>query len=488
MRRFGIALWFVGCTASPLGGGPPDAAGPDAAAARDARDQDAPRAEPDVSAGCGEAERSAGVCLSERDWEIVRTLSPLPPPPADPTNAYADRQDAAALGQRLFFDPRLSGPLLAPENGLEADGGNGPVGAAGRVSCARCHAPEHGFSDARSYPPQTSLGAGFTPRHSPALLNVAHQRWFFWDGRKDALWSQTLGPIESPLEHNFSRVAVVRALFRHHRAEYEAIFGPLPDLSDLARFPDTDRDPTTGRPGAAHPDALDYDEMAPEDQALVDRVFVNVGKALAAYLRRLESRDSRFDRFVAGQSSALDRIERQGLVLFIGRAGCVRCHRGPTFSDGEFHNDGVAQDGLHVARRDLGRAGGIPVVLADPLGAAGAFSDDPSAGRAHLAGLSVQAADVGAFKTPGLRGVAASPPYFHTGYAPTLDDVVRAYDKGGGDSSVVSFAGDKDARLLPLHLSEAERAALVAFLRALEGAPLDRCLLAPTTQGGLACR
>ncbi len=484
MQRFALALLLAACTAPPAATPAvttPDARAPDAgmpdATLRDARDHDAPRAEPDVSAGCGEAERSAGVCLTARDREVLATLSPLPPPPRDPTNAYEERDDAALLGQRLFFDARLSGPLVAPENAALGDGGNGPVGVSGRVSCARCHTPEHGFSDARTFPPQTSLGAGFTPRHSPSLLNVAHQRWFFWDGRKDALWSQVLGPLESPLEHNFSRVAVVRVLARHHRAEYEAIFGPLPDLSDPARFPDTDRDPTTGRPGEAHPDALDYDEMSPADQALVDRAFVDAGKALAAYLRRLESRDSRFDRFVAGEASALDSQERHGLALFLGRAGCIRCHEGPALSDRAFHNDGVAQDGLHVARTDVGRAGGIPAVLADPLGAAGVYSDDPAAGRVRLAGLAVQARDLGAFKTPGLRGVAASPPYFHTGYAPTLEDVVRAYDKGGGDPSVVSFAGDKDERLAPLHLTEAEISALAAFLRTLEGAPLDPRLL-----------
>ena len=420
----------------------------------------------------------APACLTAVEWVVVRTLSPLPPPPPDPTNAFADRADAAALGQRLFFDATLSGPLVAAENASPGDGGNGPVGARERVSCARCHAPEHGFSDRRTFPPQASLGAGYTPRHAPALLNCAHQRWFFWDGRKDALWSQVLGPIESPLEHNFSRVGVVRVLARRHRASYEAVFGPLPDVSDPARFPDTDRDATAGRPGVAVSGALDYDEMAADDQALVDRAFVNAGKALAAYLRRLESRDAAFDRFVAGDATALAPAAVRGLRLFIGKAGCVRCHSGPGFSDGRFHNEGVAQDGLHIARRDEGRAAGIPALLADPLGAAGVYSDDPAAGRARLEGLLSQPADVGAFKTPGLRGVSASAPYFHTGYAPTLEDAILAYDKGGGDPSVVSFSGVKDERLVPLHLSPEEITELAAFLRALDGAPLDPRLFA----------
>ena len=109
--------------------------------------------------------------------EIARILrlSPLPEVALDPTNRWANDERAARFGQLLFFDPGLS---------------------KGRQhSCATCHLPDHGFADANA------IGQGVAPleRHVPGLLNVAHHRWFMWDGRADTLWAQACAVIEAPL-------------------------------------------------------------------------------------------------------------------------------------------------------------------------------------------------------------------------------------------------------------------------------------------------
>jgi cytochrome c peroxidase len=162
----------------------------------------------------------------------------LPPLPPDRTNAVADKDDAAALGQMLFFDPRYSGPLLVGD-----DGHNGALGAAGQrglVACASCHDPARGGSDHRSQGP-TSLGVAWGGRNAPTVFDDALEPrpWKFWDGRKDSQWSQALGPPEGAAELASSRVEVVRLLSDHYRGTYEKIFGPLMDTSSL---------PASGRP------------------------------------------------------------------------------------------------------------------------------------------------------------------------------------------------------------------------------------------------
>jgi cytochrome c peroxidase len=107
---------------------------------------------------------------------VIRTMSPVPPAPLDDTNSVADSSHAAALGRALFFDKRLSHHSS--------------------VSCATCHRPEQGWSDGR----QIAKGIRLGTRHTPSLWNVAFNRWFFWDGRADTLWSQSLQPIENPDE------------------------------------------------------------------------------------------------------------------------------------------------------------------------------------------------------------------------------------------------------------------------------------------------
>ncbi len=400
--------------------------------------------------------------LSEEERAALREFLLPAAPPANPTNQWADDPEAAALGQQFFFDTRFSGPLLVGSDGL--NGGLGAPGEVGRVSCASCHDPADGGVDHRSRPSNTSLAAGWTGRHSPTVLNAAFASspWTFWDGRKDSLWSQALGPGENSVEHNGSRLQFAHLIYDLYRAEYEALFGSMPDLADTGRFP------PEGKPNDPA-----WEGMAAGDKDLVNRVYANFGKAIEAYERELVSGDSAFDRYMEGEESALSASALRGAKLFVGRAACNECHRGPILSDGRFHNLGVPQSGCAACPpQDRGRAAGIAGVLGDPFNRAGAFSD--AADSSHLAALAAGPRDEGAFKTPTLRNVSRTAPYMHTGSLATLRDVVAFYRDGGG---VDGFAGGKDPAIRPLALSDHDVDDLVAFLLSLEGADLPAALV-----------
>jgi len=393
------------------------------------------------------------------EWSVLRTFA-LGPLPADPTNRWADDPRAASLGQKFYFDPRFSGPL-GPDNDGSSNGSLGRPGQTGRVSCASCHDPADGGSDHRSAA-NTSLAAGWTGRNAPSVLNAAYSPvWQFWDGRKDSLWSHALGPPESPVEHNGTRLQFAHLIYDRYREEYEAIFGPLPELYDSARFP------AQGKPGDPA-----FDRMAPADQMAVNRVYANFGKAIAAYERRLVSRNCSFDRYLAGDEGALTTAAIRGAKLFIGRASCNECHRGPTLTDYQFHNIGTPQLGPHVGEMDPGRAAGIAKVLGDPFNRAGRFSDRPE--DEHLRALVASEADMGAFKTPGLRSVSRTAPYMHDGVYPTLWDVLQHYRFGG---STGRHAGTKSPAIQPLNLSDRDVEDLIAFLESLDGEPLPDALV-----------
>jgi len=131
----------------------------------------------------------------------IGSLSALPP---DPSNKVADDARALALGQKLFFDTRLS--------------------STGKVACATCHLPHQGFQDSQPL----GKGVGTTTRRTMPIAGTAYSPWLFWDGRKDSQWAQALGPLESPVEHGGSRTQYAHLIAQHHRSEYEALFGPLP--------------------------------------------------------------------------------------------------------------------------------------------------------------------------------------------------------------------------------------------------------------------
>ena len=338
------------------------------------------------------------------------SLRELDPAPADPTNRVADDPRAAELGRRLFFDTRLS--------------------VNGQVSCATCHIPDKEFQDGTSL----ARGVGATNRRTMPIAGMAHSPFLFWDGRKDSLWAQALGPLESPVEHGGSREQYAKVIAAHYRADYEAIFGTMPALST--------RDEATA-------------------------VFVNMGKAIAAYERTIEYGPSRFDRYVDAlqdtgrvAEGVLSPDEVAGLRLFIGKASCVNCHNGPLLTNNEFHNTGVpARAGLPA---DRGRLAGADAVMRDEFNCRSRWSD--AASKCAELEFLVTGDHVleRAFKVPSLRNVAERAPYMHAGQFSTLSEVIEHYSR-----APESPAGHSE--LEPLRLSAQERRQIEAFLRSLSG-------------------
>ena len=235
----------------------------------------------------------------------------------------------------------------------------------GSIACASCHDPDKGFADGR--PLAVGVFGRVGRRHAPALINRGYGRAFFWDGRISVLEEQVLKPIQDPNEMDLT----------------------LDEASARAGLP------------------------------------VNtIAQSLATYVRTIFSGNSRYDRFVNGERHVLSAEEQNGLQLFRGRGNCTACHVGPTFSDEQFHNTGVAwENGL---LQDEGRGRGM-------------------------------------FKTPTLREIARTAPYMHDGSIATLDDVVAFYNEGGRPNP------NLDGEIRPLRFSDAERHALVSFLGSLTG-------------------
>lgn len=394
---------------------------------------------------------------------ILATLSPMPALRADPTNPVADDANAAALGHALFFDPRYSGPLAV-------DSDLGTAGQPGRVACASCHSGAV-MSDERSTPPDVSLGTNFHTRNAPAVVNSGHYTWTNWGGRFSAQWELPPVVAENGIIMNSTRLGIAHHIFDHYRSEYEAIFGAM----DPAIGTDTTRFPLTGKPkaSATAPDGP-WEMMSAGDRDIVNRIFVNFGMVLQAYMRTLVSTDSDFDRFIGGDALSLDVDAQWGLRVFISNGRCVDCHSGPTLSDGLFHNLGVPQTGLHVPATDDGRFSSIPPLLASPLNAGGIYSGDRTAGAALLAGLTNPAPEStrGAFRTPSLRDVELTGPYMHSGQLATLAEVIAFYDAGG----MTPVSGTRDALVLPLGLSTQDETDLLAFLHSLDTDPVPLAL------------
>jgi cytochrome c peroxidase len=392
---------------------------------------------------------------SETEIATLRSLwiGSLPPLTPDPSNAVADNPEAAALGQRIFFDTRFS--------------------ANGKIACVSCHLPEKAFTDGLG----RAQGMGTTRRGAPTLIGAAYNPWFFWDGHSDSQWSQALGPLENGLEHGGSRTRYAHILYTDpvYRAQYESVFGPLPDLSDHSRFPDK-AGPVSDKAAA---DA--WQAMSEPDQEAVTRVFVNMGKAIAAYERLLLPGPAPFDNYVEAllddDEQAMQRALKPdavaGLRVFIGKGMCINCHNGPLFTNHGFQNVGVPiAEGLTI---DEGRYRGVKQVVQSEFNCLGKYSDAGENNCAELRFAQMSRDEiVGAFKVPTLRNVADTAPYTHSGEYATLARVVEHYDK-----IPVAPIGYTD--LFPITLTEDESRQLEAFLRSLSGPPAiaPEFLLAP---------
>ena len=337
----------------------------------------------------------------------IGALEPVPP---DPTNRVADDPRAADLGRRLFFDTRLS--------------------SNGRVACATCHKPDQEFQDGTPL----ANGVGVTNRRTMPIAGTAYSPFLFWDGRKDSQWAQALGPLESPVEHGGTREQYAQVIADRYRAEYEEIFGMMPVLST--------------REGAT-------------------AVFVNIGKAIAAYERRVEYRPSRFDAYVEAliqtgraRQDVLIPDEVAGLKLFTGKANCTQCHNGPLFTNNEFHNTGIAA--VPTLPADHGRLAGSADVLRDEFNCRSKWSDAPGACK-ELEFMAVASHEQErAFKVPSLRNVAERAPYMHAGQLSSLAEVLDHYNR-----PPQAHAGHTE--LKPLKLNARELRQLEAFLRTLSG-------------------
>ena len=208
------------------------------------------------------------------------------PVPAD--NPQADAK--TRLGQQLYFDTRLS--------------------ADNTISCATCHDPKTGW--ANHNPTDTGIKGQVGGRNSGTIVNAAHMRFQFWDGRAGSLEEQALGPIHNPIEMGETLENVVRKLnaIPGYRAQFQQVFG----------------------------------QEATED---------GIGKAIAAFERTVISGPSPYDRYVMGDKKAMGASAIRGLRLFKGKAHCTPCHSGPSFSDDGFHNLGVGYKSGKFA--DVGR-------------------------------------------------------------------------------------------------------------------------------------
>ena len=364
------------------------------------------------------------------------SIASLPPLPGDPSNRVADDERAAEFGQRLFFDQRLS--------------------ANGQVACASCHLPDKLFQDGTPL----GKGVGTTDRRTMTIIGTARSPWQFWDGRKDSQWAQALGPLESAVEHGGDRTQYVHLVAEQYRAEYESIFGKLPPLAALPRHAGPVADP---RASAA------WEVLPAQGKESVSRVFANMGKAIAAYERRIDPGPSRFDAYVQAavqddpraMRAAMTRDEIAGLKLFLGKGQCLQCHGGPLFTNNEFHNTGVpAAKGLAA---DLGRLAGAKQVLKDEFNCLGPYSDAKPEQCGEIRFLAEGgASQLRQFRVPSLRNVAERAPYMHAGQFATLKEVVEHYNRAPA-------APQGHSELQPLGLSPREVDQLVAFLGTLSG-------------------
>ncbi|HEY4002383.1 MAG TPA: cytochrome c peroxidase [Candidatus Xenobia bacterium] len=309
------------------------------------------------------------------------------------------------LGRDLFFDKALS--------------------VDNTVSCASCHDPRHAFTDPG--PVSHGVGGKTGARRAPTVLNAMFNVQQFWDGRADSLEAQAKGPLTNPLEmampSDDAVVAKVAGDARYH-GRFEAAFGRPVCLDDIA-------------------------------------------EAISCFERMQVSCDAPFDRFMAGDKTALSLAARRGYALFNGKADCNSCHTmtrtSPFFTDYSFHNTGVGALSCKkfesMAADMMGREadGKLNRKAVDELALM------PKSSELGRFLISMKTKHLGSFKTPSLRDVAVRGPYMHDGSIKTLRGVLEYYNRGCQPNC------NLDAKLHPLKLSKQEIDDLLAFLDSLTG-------------------
>ena len=350
-----------------------------------------------------------------RVTELVRAFPPSGAPPGIEPSFWkaivpADNtgNDArVALGRKLYFEPRLSKD--------------------GTVACATCHDVSRGFSDRRG----TSEGIGdkLGRRNAPTTMNAALYSSQFWDGRAATLEEQAKLPIQNPIEMGQPDGNAAIAGIKND-AEYKQAFQ------------------------TAYGRAVNFDD---------------VGRAIAAFERTLIFIDAPFDRFIGGDTKAIDDDAKAGWVLYNGKGRCNACHQIssslPIGTDNRFHNVGVsarhqdfealAKKGLAAIAKDSSKETLDKLAIETDLSELGRFT------------VTRNRADIGAFKTSQVRNVGITAPYMHDGSMATLWDVMDHYNKGGEANPYL------DGGIEPLALTEKEIDQVVAFLFTLTDARFD---------------
>lgn len=435
------------------------------------------------------------VLFSDTEKEIIKTLV-YQDMPDDPTSKWDQDAAAATLGQKFFWDPRFSGEILIQGNRTIAF----QAGTAQKISCQSCHDPNFGWGDGASKPNNLSLGANFTDRNSPTILNTVALPYSLWDGSADSPWSLIRAPIEGGPQ-NFGRLGVAAVICNTtltYRNEYDQVFdnnniasgdfnttlcgtsGGTATSEILAAYNACDQS-TSGSRQYGKPSQNCYENMNTATKSAVNVIFANFTKAIAAYERKIVSKNSAFDQWASGNENAMSASQKRGLKVFINKGNCVRCHSGSNFTDGKFHNLGVPQLLLTGSTFDEGRSSGITSKLLNTTTGNGFFNtasiyNDGSVNR--VSGLAATSADTGAFKTPTLRSVNKTGPYFHNGTFNSLWDVVNFYNFAGNAGN---FPGTKDSILTTRHMTNEEMEDLVNFLKALEGEALSATLTTSPT-------
>ncbi|MGV7222200.1 MAG: cytochrome-c peroxidase [Nitrospinales bacterium] len=315
---------------------------------------------------------SFSINLNAGEYEDLKEFyEPLPEMKHPKDNPWSKEKEG--LGAMLYFDPRLSGSNW--------------------ISCMTCHHPGLGWGD--GLPRPFGHGQKELDRHSPTIINSGYFEAQFWDGRAKSLEEQTLGPIGSHVEMRQDLGELVK--------ELKAIPGYVQSFKRV--FP---------------------------NEGIKEKT---IAKAIATFERSVVSKNAPYDKYFAGDKSAMSTSSLNGMKLFFGKAKCSICHNGPAFTDSRFHNIGVKQHG--PLKIDLGRCK-----------------------------VSKDEFDKGAFKTPGLRHITRSGPYMHDGSEATLEEVVEFYGRGG------DVAENRSSFITPLELTKQEKKDLVEFMKALEGEPI----------------
>lgn len=256
------------------------------------------------------------------------------------------------------------------------------------TACAACHLTDKGW--ATGNPTDAKVGGAANKRNTPTLLNLGYNKLFYWDGRAPTMDAVCAAAWKGQLGADPAVVAQKIAAVPAYKERFQAAFGQDPSAE-------------------------------------------NIPTALGMFIRTLKSGDSGFDRFTAGDKTAMNDAAQRGWGVF-QKAACVTCHTPPLFTDGAFHNVGIGSD-KPEAEQDQGRADATK-----------------------------DAADKGRFKTPTLRDVSRTAPYFHDGSAKTLEEAITIMAAGGKANAGL------DPLLKDQKLTDAEKSDLKAFLESLNGA------------------